>query len=115
MPDSHQSLSEVDKRFSSPALEPCQRALAERRFYRILDHFNATGCGDAGYSQSKLIRYTYGYAASQKSKDSILVFVLSALGVPIEGNDGQDIELETLLGPLSALADYLVDKFFIPR
>jgi hypothetical protein len=112
----------IDFSVNTP-LKAGQRAEAERRFYRIVEHFKEPEpkrhqqC--TTYSRPLLIRYTYEYALSQESRDAFLRSFFRSMGLSLDA-DGDLVELEgglmeDLRAAFFAFADHLLDNFFLPR
>lgn len=118
----HQSSLEGIIDFSSrPSLDANRHAEAERKFHRIVNHFEARNpneSNDGRYNRPKLVGLTYEYTRPE-SKDIFLRAFFHAMALPIDGEDNIDfgnIELEDDLRlALSSFADYLFDNFFLPR
>ncbi|KAG8413153.1 hypothetical protein J3459_015720 [Metarhizium acridum] len=68
---------------SSPPLEIDERALAAERFFEIIEHYENNKLSNGQYNRPKLLRLTYEYATSEKSKDNILQAFFNALSLPI--------------------------------
>ncbi|KAI0141776.1 hypothetical protein GGR57DRAFT_508944 [Xylariaceae sp. FL1272] len=114
--------------FSSPstkAFEPAQRADAQRRFHRIVNHFVPASEIDSSapsqtYSPPRLISLTYKYALSDEARDNLLRAFFESVNVPVveassvDDDGSADADPETLRSSVFAFADYLMDQFFLP-
>jgi len=120
----HQSSLEGIVHFSSRLpLEENKRARAKRKFYHIINHFEATSTRGSinpsdEYNRPKLIRLTYEYARSAESRDIFLPAFAQALELSMDHEDDVDFgsgQLEEPLGSaLYRFADHLFDHFFLP-
>ncbi|OJD20479.1 hypothetical protein ACJ73_08186 [Blastomyces percursus] len=114
----HQSSLEGIINFPPPQpFAPDQRARAQRRFYDIINHFNAVDNSRRhGYRRALLLRYTYEYSRSELSQDTFLRAFFQSMKVDVEENiDFDDEELEDQVGSnLATFADLLIDNFFLP-
>ncbi|KAG8407060.1 hypothetical protein J3458_020555 [Metarhizium acridum] len=105
---------------SSPPREDHDRTLAIEKFYHIIEHYenNPSTFSSGQYSRPKLLRLTYEYATSEKSKNNVLEAFFQAVGLSINQlNDIDFLNEETengLLEKLIGFADYLFDNFFLP-
>ncbi|KKZ61579.1 hypothetical protein EMCG_00562 [[Emmonsia] crescens] len=101
--------------FSPPQpFTPVQRARAQRRFYDIINHFNAVDSSKRhGYSPTLLLRYTYEYSRSELSQDVFLQALFRSLEVDIE-EEHINLNDEKLGDQLTSFADFLIDYFFLP-
>lgn len=98
-----------------------ERRHASRRFYQIINYFDATEdaptCGTS-YSRPRLIRLTYEYSLSEQSRDLLLQAFFRALrldpddvaDVTFEGGDHQQMRSAVV-----GFAEHLLDNFFLPR
>lgn len=120
--DHHRSSLEGVLDFNPPPhLAPDQRIRAKRRFYSIINHFNtpdnsSTDGGD--YNRPLLVLYTYEYALSGLSQDTVLTAFFDFVTLPIDGEeiDFSDKAFENVLrNDLTHFADLLLDNFFLPR
>ncbi|KEZ42415.1 Uncharacterized protein SAPIO_CDS5603 [Scedosporium apiospermum] len=120
----HQSSFEGIIHFSSRLpLEENKRARAKRKFYHIINHFEATSTKGSinpsdEYNRPKLIRLIYEYARSAESQDIFLQAFAQALELSMDHEDDVDFgsgQLEEPLGSaLYRFADHLFDHFFLP-
>ncbi|KAG8664880.1 hypothetical protein FPOAC2_14577 [Fusarium poae] len=116
----HQSSLESIIDFSAqPPLGPGLRLSASRRFYQIVNHFDASGSGNNGeYDRIKLVRLTYEYARSEESKGNFLSAFFQSAALPMDGEEAIDLgdaDLEAKLRTsLFNFAEYLFDNFFLP-
>ncbi|KAJ2977446.1 hypothetical protein NUW58_g7812 [Xylaria curta] len=114
----HQSSLEGVIDFSAEApLEINQRNDAKRRFYRIIEHFGATGTIDnvpPQYEPPRLVRYTYEYALSEESRDNFLRAFFRAMALSLTGQNNDLDNLEDLRSLFFGFANYLLDNFFLP-
>lgn len=117
----HQSsLEGVISFSSSPPLDNDERVWATKRFYQIVEHYekNEITTANGSYNRPKLIRLTYEYATSEKSKDSVLQAFFRAISLQM--NDTNDVDFsikeeeELILTNLAGFADYLINNFFLP-
>ncbi|KAH7308671.1 hypothetical protein B0I35DRAFT_515748 [Stachybotrys elegans] len=132
---------------AQPPLASGLRLSASRRFYQIVNHFEASNSNsnssnsnsNDGYNRVKLVRLTYEYARSEESKSNFLRAFFQFVGLPIDGDDGDEdrdendgdedsgdedgdkiidmsnVGLEAKLHlSLLNFADYLFDNFFLP-
>jgi hypothetical protein len=120
----HQSSLEGVINFSNKSpLGVDERAQAKRRFYHIVNHFEATDDGSSGssgtstrYNRPLLIRLTYEYARSEVSQDGFLQAFFQTMALSMD----QDVDLsdekleEEVRSTLVGFADYLMDNFFLP-
>ncbi|KAI0395868.1 hypothetical protein F5Y17DRAFT_465463 [Xylariaceae sp. FL0594] len=123
MPPLHQhqlSLEAILDFSPTERLSIIQRADAERRFYRIVNHFLPDSEIDSSapsqtYSPPRLISLTYQYALSDEARDNFLRAFFLAVDLPIVRNGtGDDGDPEALRSSVFAFADYLMDQFFLP-
>lgn len=93
-----------------------KRARARDKFYRIVNHFEAVNVNDGQYNRPALIRLTYEYARSEKSRDMFLHAFFKSMALSMDGEDGlTDNQPEEDLGStLFGFADYIMDNFFLP-
>lgn len=111
----HQSSLEGVIDFSSePTLGTDQRTNAKRRFYHIVEYFEAANSSSSNddYSRPRLVHFTYDYALSEESRDNFLRAFFRAMALSIDGEE--DIDVEDLRSPFFGFADYLLDNFFLP-
>ncbi|RYC62467.1 hypothetical protein CHU98_g3738 [Xylaria longipes] len=107
---------------SEPPLEPGQRAQAERKFYRIVDHCGALNTSKSGsrsnqYDRGLLVRLTYEYARSEESQDIFLRAFFQSIATSIDGETDANVDnhkLEDLRLALFRFADHLIDNFYLP-
>lgn len=113
-PHRHQSSLKGILDFSTGLpLRTDERVEGERKFYRILDHFEAGEENSTPqYSRPRLVRFTYEYALSEESRDNILRAFFNAVELPINGQE--EGELEELRSNFFGFADHLLDNFFLP-
>ncbi|KAI1108036.1 hypothetical protein F5Y14DRAFT_137027 [Nemania sp. NC0429] len=97
-------------------LKSRQRAHAQHRFYRIVNHFDPDTNDDAltQYSPPRLVRLTYQHALSEQSRDHFLRAFFLALALSIEDEQEVEDDPEELRLPLNRFADYLMDNLFLP-
>ncbi|KAL2179716.1 uncharacterized protein P884DRAFT_267403 [Thermothelomyces heterothallicus CBS 202.75] len=126
----HQSsLENIIKLQPEFPLSPDARDRSRRRFYHIVDHFEATaengnsnrdnGGNDGGgggsnkppYNRSRLIRLTYDHARSPLSQDNFLRAFFGSLELSMDGNEALD---EQISEKFFSFADYLFYNFFLP-
>ncbi|KID96470.1 hypothetical protein MAJ_07526, partial [Metarhizium majus ARSEF 297] len=90
---------------SSPPLETDERALAAERFFDIIEHYENNKPLNAQYNRPKLLRLTYEYATSEKSKDNILQAFFNAVSLPMNQENDIDFSIketeELILAKLS--------------
>ncbi|KAK0718752.1 hypothetical protein B0T21DRAFT_295268 [Apiosordaria backusii] len=113
----HQSSLEGVISFSSQPPLGAERARANAKFHRIVDHFKeaADGQKKGPYNRPLLVRLTYEYARSQESKDIFLRAFFQAMDVQIDGKNDIDFDTDERLGSaLTQFANHLVDHFFLP-
>ncbi|KIE01369.1 hypothetical protein MAJ_02710, partial [Metarhizium majus ARSEF 297] len=116
----HQSSLEGVINFSSsPPLGDDDRFVAIERFYQIVEHYENNQFTSTGpYNRPKLLRLTYEYATSEKSKDNILQAFFNAVGLSMNEQDNVDFSNketeECILEKLMGFSDYLIDNFFLP-
>ncbi|KAH6640148.1 hypothetical protein F5144DRAFT_618018 [Chaetomium tenue] len=130
----HQSSLEEILDFSSTVpLGAEQRGQARRKFYRIVQHFEAEStqtsktktAGKRGtrYNQPLLIRLTYENARSEESQDVFLRAFFRSMALSLDGEDlKSDLDLDfgneaveaDLRSSLIGFAEYLIDNFFLP-
>ncbi|KAI3322875.1 hypothetical protein HD806DRAFT_119437 [Xylariaceae sp. AK1471] len=119
----HQSSLEGVIDFSAETpLGTNQRNDAKRRFYRIVEHFGASGTIDNRvpplYEPPRLVRCTYEYALSDESRDNFLRAFFQAMALSLtgqgDGNDGDLNDLEDFRSLFFGFASYLLDHFFLP-
>ncbi|XXH02118.1 hypothetical protein Hte_008486 [Hypoxylon texense] len=112
----HRSSLEGVINFSAePPLDTAQRAVAKRRFYRIIEHFETSSNNSDGvlYKRPQLVRFTYEYALSEESRDNLLRAFFRALALSME-DDSQSMDFEELRPIFFSFADHLLDNFFLP-
>jgi hypothetical protein len=116
----HQDSLERLLKFSpSPPLELNKSIQARDRFYEILQHYeNTPSIPNGPYNRLKLLRTTYDYAISEKSKDNVLRAFFNAVGLSMDEQDGlnfstKEVEDE-IFSKLVGFADFLIDNFFLP-
>ncbi|KAI3318350.1 hypothetical protein HD806DRAFT_314067 [Xylariaceae sp. AK1471] len=96
-------------------LDSNQRTNAQRRFYRIVKHFEIDDDNNpTQYNPPRLIRLTYEHALSEKSQDNFLRAFFLALALSIDEPAAED-DTEDLRSPFFGFADYLMDSFYLPR
>lgn len=98
----------------SPSDDDCSLA---QRFHQIIQHFeNHQFTSNGPYNHCKLLRLTYEYAASQKSRNNLLRAFCKAVHLPTDnGIDFSIKETEKCTWEkLVEFADYLIDSFFLP-
>ncbi|KAL2194646.1 hypothetical protein P885DRAFT_42471 [Corynascus similis CBS 632.67] len=118
------SLESIIEFQSESPLTPCARDHARRRFYHIVDHFEAAADGNNGgdndgnisgdsprYNRSLLIRLTYDYARSPLSQDNFLRAFFGSLELSMDGEEALD---ERIGAKFFGFADYLFNNFFLP-
>ncbi|KAI0527764.1 hypothetical protein F5B22DRAFT_3173 [Xylaria bambusicola] len=119
----HRHQSSLEGIIDFSAEEPLgihQRNDARRRFYRIVEHFGASGAIDRAppkYEPPRLVRYTYEYALSEESRDNFLRAFFRAMTLSLTGQSGDDNDLDDLENIRSlffGFASYLLDYFFLP-
>ncbi|KAL7793095.1 hypothetical protein V8C37DRAFT_112446 [Trichoderma ceciliae] len=116
----HQDSLERLLKFSpSPPLELNKRIQARDRFYEILQHYeNTPSIPNSPYNRLKLLRTTYDYAISEKSKDNVLRAFFNAVGLSMDEQDGLDFSTkeveDQIFSKLVGFADFLIDNFFLP-
>ncbi|KAI0809665.1 hypothetical protein GGR55DRAFT_159929 [Xylaria sp. FL0064] len=119
----HRHQSSLEGIIDFSAEEPLgihQRNDAKRRFYRIVEHFEASGAIDRAppkYEPPRLVRYTYEYALSEESRDNFLRAFFRAMTLSLTGQNGDDNDLDDLENIHSlffGFASYLLDYFFLP-
>uniref|UniRef100_A0A0B7KKY2 HNH nuclease domain-containing protein n=1 Tax=Bionectria ochroleuca TaxID=29856 RepID=A0A0B7KKY2_BIOOC len=111
----HQSSLEGVIDFSAElTLGTDQRTNAKRRFYHIVEYFEAANSSSSNddYSRPRLVHFTYDYALSEESRDNFLRAFFRAMALSIDGEE--DIDVEDLRSPFFGFADYLLDNFFLP-
>ncbi|KAI2601881.1 hypothetical protein GGR54DRAFT_578791 [Hypoxylon sp. NC1633] len=109
------SLEGVINFFSEAPLETAQRAIAKRRFYRIIEHFetSSNNSDSSPYKRPQLVRFTYEHALSEESRDNLLIAFFRAMALSME-DDNQSIDFEELRLIFFSFADHLLDNFFLP-
>lgn len=115
-----ESLKGIIAFLSSPPLEAELRTQADKNFYHIVEHYenSVTTPSSGGYNRLRLLRLIYENAASEKSKDNVLLAFFNAIDLPMK--EGIDIDFsikkieEGILAKLNGFADYLIDNFFLP-
>ncbi|KAL7620219.1 hypothetical protein AAE478_009212 [Parahypoxylon ruwenzoriense] len=113
-PASTPMTNEMPSVSTEPPLGTDQRANAKRRFYRIVEHFDAGNNDDGNpYSRSRLIRYTYEYAISEVSQDNFLRAFFRAMALSIDEDEDTD-NFEPPRSGFFDFAEYLLDNFFLP-
>ncbi|KAI8943957.1 hypothetical protein F4801DRAFT_305182 [Xylaria longipes] len=119
----HRHQSSLEGIIDFSAEEPLgihQRNDAKRRFYRIVEHFGASGAIDRAppkYEPPRLVRYTYEYALSEESRDNFLRAFFRAMTLSLTGQNDDDNDLDNLENIYSlffGFASYLLDYFFLP-
>lgn len=103
-------------------LEPDRHAQAERKFLRIVRHYEAIHDNSDSdtrhhYNRPLLIRVTYEYAQSEISRDIYLQTFLRSMSLSIVEDDvdlGSEDANMNLRTTLFGFADYLLDNFFLP-
>ncbi|KAK4248276.1 hypothetical protein C7999DRAFT_13812 [Corynascus novoguineensis] len=118
------SLESIIEFQSESPLSPSALDRARRRFYHIVDHFEAAANGNSGgdnggniggdsprYNRSLPIRLTYDYARSPLSQDNFLRAFFGSLELPVDGQEALD---ERIGAKFFGFADYLFNKFFLP-
>ncbi|SCO90097.1 uncharacterized protein FRV6_14225 [Fusarium oxysporum] len=105
--------------YFKPPLGPGLCLSASRRFYQIVNHFDASGSGNNGeYDRIKLVCLTYEYARSEESKGNFLSAFFQSAALPMDGEEAIDLgdaDLEAeLRTSLFNFAEYLFDNFFLP-
>lgn len=131
----HQSSLEGILDFSSTVpLAAEQRQQARRKFYHIVQHFEATraepaqinkNAGKRGtrYNQPLLVRLTYENARSEESRDVFLRAFFRSMALSLDGEDlksdfdvdfGNETVEADLRSSLIGFAEYLIDNFFLP-
>ncbi|KAK0628492.1 hypothetical protein B0T17DRAFT_652329 [Bombardia bombarda] len=110
----HQSsLEGVIDFFTEPPLGTDQRTNAKRKFYHIVEYFEAANSSNSNhYSRPRLVHFTYDYALSEESRDNFLRAFFRAMALSIDGEE--DIDFQDLRSPFFGFADYLLDNFFLP-
>jgi hypothetical protein len=103
-----------------PPLEPVQRDQAKRKFYHIVNYFEAAESASGHpYNRPLLVRLTYEYSRSEESQDIFLRAFFLSVELSIDSDDGlnfsnTDSERD-LRSALVSFAEHLFDHFFLPR
>ncbi|KAI1962128.1 hypothetical protein LOZ47_003134, partial [Ophidiomyces ophidiicola] len=104
-----------------PQLAPDQRIRAKRRFFSIINHFNTpddSSTVSRDYNRPLLVLYTYEYALSELSQDTVLTAFFDFVTLPIDGEEEIDFSdkafEDALRKDLIYFADLLLDNFFLP-
>ena len=104
---------------SEAPLEAGQRDQARRKFYHIINYFEATEPRSDGsrrpYNRPLLVRLTYEYSSSEESRDIFLRAFFQSVALPIDGEDDVDFDNTELEPALVRFAEHLFDNFFLPR
>ncbi|KAK0735548.1 hypothetical protein B0T21DRAFT_402271 [Apiosordaria backusii] len=102
----------------APLEQPGLRDQARRKFYRIINHFEATESSDRtgrSYNRPLLIRLTYEYSCSETSQDIYLRAFFQSVALPINGEDDDvDFSNAELEPALVRFAEHLFDNLFLP-
>ncbi len=101
-------------------LEPRQRDQARRKFYDIINYFEATesksdGTRSSHYNRPLLVRLTYEHSRSEESQDIFLQAFLQSVAIQIDSEDDVDFDNPELKAALVRFAEHLFDNFFLPR
>lgn len=102
-----------------PALDDAERSRARTTFYHVVDHFKTQGATDeAKYDHVSLVRSTYEYARSPRSKDSFLRAFFDFMDLDIGGENHVNLQGEheeaKLRCNLVNFATFLFENFFLP-
>ncbi|KAI1109599.1 hypothetical protein F5Y14DRAFT_458049 [Nemania sp. NC0429] len=109
---SHQASLERVMDFSTePPLGIDQRSVAKDIFNCIIDYFNTDDPSNRNpYNRSQLIRCTYQYALSKRSRDDLLRAFFRAMTLSVDNYD--DFNFDELRSKFFGFADYLLDNLF---
>ncbi|KAF2454343.1 hypothetical protein BDY21DRAFT_353691 [Lineolata rhizophorae] len=113
---------------TEPPLEAYQRTRARRRFYQIVDRFEAADCSSSTssssssssnrYNRPRLVRLTFEHALSEESKDNVLRAFFRFMPSPMDEDKDIDFTNEDLekevYSSLIGFAEYLLNNFFLP-
>ncbi|KAK1754159.1 hypothetical protein QBC47DRAFT_385899 [Echria macrotheca] len=103
---------------SEVPLEAGQRDQAKRKFYHIINYFEAAELRSDGsrrpYNRPLLIRLTYEHSSSEESQDIFLRAFFRSVALPIEGEDDVDFDDTELEPAVVRFAEHLFDNFFLP-
>lgn len=108
-----------------------QRQQAKRKFYHVVQHFEAAETTQidrarkrgSQYNRSLLVRLTYEHARSAESQDIFLRTFFRSMPLSLDSEDfesDRDVDLGSeateahLRSLLIGFADYLLDNFFLP-
>ena len=117
------SLEEILDFNLPPSLYPDQRDNAVKRFYQIIDRFDVVGRGEVisdniTFNRPRLVRLTYEYALSDRSRDMLLAAFFQSLGLSLDEPSGADVDHfsdeERIRSGVFSFAEYLMDNFFLP-
>lgn len=125
---SHRHQSSLEGLIDFSAAKPLfaheqQRIQAVGRFHRIVDFSDAaeqpaSRYGD-GYNRPALVRLTFEYARSQKSKDRFLGAFFRSLAIGMLDDDNVNLSDDSVIvdfrSPLFGFAEFLMANFFLPR
>ncbi|KAK0743905.1 hypothetical protein B0T18DRAFT_448480 [Schizothecium vesticola] len=99
-----------------------ERAKAVGRFRRIVDHFEAlerpTSRYRDWYNRPALVRLTFDYARSQKSKDRFLAVFSQSLSIGIIDDKvdlADDSAVADLRNAVFGFTEFLMTNFFLPH